>query len=214
MVLYDLHIHTKCSKCGTMSPERLLKLAKKKGLNGIAVTDHNTIKGALAVTQANKDENFRVIIGAEIMTQYGEILAYNLKEEIKSRDFDEVIDEIHKQGGLAVMAHPFGPGVIRKALPKDHSKVNLKKLDGFEILNGRTFPWQNKQAEKVSKELGLTGTAGSDTHLANELGRVYSEFDGEFETALKENKITVHGNSNIIKLLTNRTIGMILQKLR
>src|SRR3990167_1868027 len=66
MLKYDLHMHTCYSKCSNLRPEILLKTAKERGLNGIAVTDHNTIEGALRIKNLNKDKNFEVIIGEEI----------------------------------------------------------------------------------------------------------------------------------------------------
>lgn len=207
----DLHIHSVFSKCSVLRPNQILKIAKQRGLNGIAITDHNTIRGALEVAKLNKDKDFKVILGAEIKTQYGEILAYNIQEDIKSRDFEEVIEEIHRQGGLAVMAHPFGPGIIRKALPAEFSEINLKKLDGFEVLNGRTFPWQNKRAREIASKIGLAGTGGSDAHFPGEIGKVYSEFRGSLKNALKSKKIRACGDSKMLSLLMYRSLSMFVK---
>jgi len=90
---YDLHVHTKYSKpCGHMEPATLLKIAKKRNLDGVAVCDHNTTKGALAVRKLNKDQNLEVIPGIEIKTQYGDVLLYYVQEEIKSYDLFEMLD--------------------------------------------------------------------------------------------------------------------------
>ena len=80
---YDLHTHTNYSKCSNLKPEILLKIAKKRGLNGLAVTDHHKIKGALKVSKLNRDKNFEVIIGEEVTTDFGEVLAYYINKEIK-----------------------------------------------------------------------------------------------------------------------------------
>ncbi|MCG8571012.1 MAG: PHP domain-containing protein [Spirochaetes bacterium] len=112
---YDLHTHTMYSRCSNLKPEVLLKLAKKFNLNGIAITDHYTIKGALAVSKLNKDKDFEVIVGSEIDTPQGSILAYYINKEIKSRNILEILDEIRTQGGLAAIAHPF-----RLSLHKRH----------------------------------------------------------------------------------------------
>ena len=71
---YDLHMHTYRSKCSNLRPDVILKLAKKKGLDGIAITDHHEIRGALEVKKLNKDKDFEVIVGEEISTNYGDVL--------------------------------------------------------------------------------------------------------------------------------------------
>ena len=71
---YDLHIHTHHSACSILKPKTILKIAKKVGLDGIAVADHNTIKGGQEVSKANKDKNFEVIPGIEVSTDRGHVL--------------------------------------------------------------------------------------------------------------------------------------------
>ena len=84
---YDLHNHTYYSKCSNLKPEILIKAAKKKGMDGIAVTDHNTMKGALEARKLNKDKDFEVILGEEIGTNFGDVIGLYLKKEIKSKEF-------------------------------------------------------------------------------------------------------------------------------
>jgi len=104
---YDLHIHTNYSLCSNLKPEIVLKVAKKKGFDGIAVVDHNEIKGALKVKKLNRDKDFEVVVSSEVKTNKGDVLAYYINKQIKSRDLFEVLDEIKQQGGLAVIAHPY-----------------------------------------------------------------------------------------------------------
>jgi predicted metal-dependent phosphoesterase TrpH len=172
MKKYDLHIHTQYSSCSRIKPEKLLEIAKKKGLNGIAVTDHNTIKGGLEAKKLSKDKNFEVIVGAEIKTPQGEILGYYLTKEIKSRTPAEVIDEIHSQGGLAFIAHPFTWGIIRKAMNVEWDKI--KKIDGFETFNARmTFRWENELAQQFAQKQKIAQIGGSDSHFYYEVGKSF-----------------------------------------
>ena len=99
---YDLHTHTCYSKCSNMKPDVLLNAAKKRGLNGIAVTDHNTIKGALEVKKLNKDKDFEVIVGEEISTTAGDVLAHYINKPIKSTNFFELFD--HLASSIAKMS--------------------------------------------------------------------------------------------------------------
>ncbi|MBN1644929.1 PHP domain-containing protein [Candidatus Woesearchaeota archaeon] len=192
MKKYDLHIHSKYSGCSNMSPEKILRIAKKRKLNGIAVTDHDTIKGGLETKRLNKDKNFEVIIGAEIKTKVGEILGYYLKKEIKERNPVKVIKEIHKQGGFAVIAHPFSHGWIRK-----HLKVDLKELkglDGVETHNARNiFSWENFYAVVAAEKYKLARLGGSDAHMYHEIGRGYTIFSGNLKNAVKKRKTQAGG---------------------
>jgi len=192
MKKYDLHIHSFYSNCSFMSPAKIISIAKKRKLDGIAVTDHNTIKGGLEAKRLNKDKNFEVIIGSEIKTKVGEIIGYYLKKEIKSRNPKEVIKEIHKQGGFAVFAHPFAHGLLRKCAKIDFK--HLKNLDGAEIHNARNmFHWENRYAKIASEKYNLAKTGGSDAHLYHEIGRGYTIFSGDLKKAIKKRKTRAGG---------------------
>ncbi len=175
-----------------MSPRKILKIAKKRKLNGIAITDHNTIKGGLEAKRLNKDKNFEVIVGAEIKTRVGEIIGYYLKKEIKSRAPKQVIKEIKKQGGFAVFAHPFSHGLLRKCARIDLKR--LKSLDGVEVHNARNmFHWENLYAEIAAEKYRLAKTGGSDAHFYYEIGRGYTVFTGDLKKAIKKRKTNAAG---------------------
>jgi len=190
---YDLHIHTIYSKCSNLKPELLLKIAKKLGFNGIAVTDHNTIKGSLAVKKLNKDRDFEVITGSEIDTRQGNILAYYLNKDINSKDLFEVLDEIKQQGGLAAIAHPFRLSPNSRHRFKYPIEKIKNKIDAIEAFNARNLPGNNKKAIKIADKLNLPKIAGSDSHFSFELGKAYTLFEGSLRKALKQNKTEIKG---------------------
>ena len=97
-MIFDLHIHSKYSFDSISEPKKIIKVAKNMGLNGVAITDHNTTKGGLEAKKINRDHDFLVIVGSEISTEIGDITGLFLSEEIKSRNSMEVIEEIKKQG--------------------------------------------------------------------------------------------------------------------
>ncbi|NOQ33199.1 MAG: PHP domain-containing protein, partial [Methanosarcinales archaeon] len=131
---YDLHTHTKYSpRCGIVEPEDFVKMAISKGLDGIAVTDHDTIKGAVAAKRFGTPD-FEVIVGCEMKTTNGELIGLYLQEEIISRAPIEVIQEIHDQGGIVVVPHPFDR--FRSARFSNISKY-LKDIDAIEVFNSR-----------------------------------------------------------------------------
>ncbi|MDP7141463.1 MAG: PHP domain-containing protein [Candidatus Woesearchaeota archaeon] len=189
---YDLHIHSVYSRDSSLKPKVILKLAKERGLDGIAVTDHNSIKGGVVTSKLNKDKDFEVIIGSEIKTKQCEVLGYYLQEEIKSKDLLEVLDKIKEQGGFSVIAHPF------TIIPRLNLRYPLneikEKVDGLEAFNSRSvFPFENKRAFNAAEKYKLAMTGSSDSHSKIELGRAFTIFDGELRTAIAKRKTRAEG---------------------
>ena len=159
----DLHVHSRYSFDSISNPEKILKIARKKGLDGIAITDHNTIKGGIIASQVNI-KYFFTIIGSEIGTEAGDIIGLFLNEEIKSRTLLEVIDEIKAQDGIAVLAHPF-----RRA--KEINDEVIKRIDVIEAFNARNKKSANIMAKNLALKHNLPMIAGSDAHFYFEIGR-------------------------------------------
>jgi predicted metal-dependent phosphoesterase TrpH len=187
---YDLHIHSKYSSCSNNSIKAILKRAKKVGLNGIAVTDHNEIKGAFEAKKSNKDKNFEIVIASEIKTDNGDVLAYYINEQIKPGRFEDVVDKIHKQGGLAAIAHPYAE--MRLHVKR---KINVK-VDAVESFNPRTLlPVNNIKAERLAERLKAAKIAGSDSHFIFEIGTAYTLFDGDLRKSILKRKTSFKGRS-------------------
>ena len=160
----DMHIHTKYSPDGTMEIKDLLKIAKKRGLGGVAITDHNEVKGAI---EAKKLNILPVIVGIEISTREGHVLAYGIDCRIdRDLGIGETIDKIHDCGGIAVAAHPyrFWSGI-------GEENVRKNNFDGIEVFNGRCKKKSNMMAGKLCDELKLGMSAGSDAHYPDEVGK-------------------------------------------
>jgi predicted metal-dependent phosphoesterase TrpH len=158
----DFHCHSSYSFDSIMNVRKIVKVAKKRGLSGIAITDHNAFNGAIAAAKV-KEPNFFVICGCEIATEKGEILGLFLTDAVKYKDPLEVIDEIRDQGGISLIPHPFKRS---STIDKDL----LEKVDGVEVFNARASMSQNKMAENLYPEF-RTVTAGSDAHFYFEIGR-------------------------------------------
>jgi len=163
---FDLHIHSRYSKDCNLEIEEILRTAEGRGLDGIAITDHDTIQGGLKAQRREGD--VEVIVGAEIKTDRGEIVGYFLEEEVRSRTFREVVVEIHDQGGVASLPHPFD--TLRSASfgPKDK---DASLFDWVEVFNGRCL-WNgfNEKARAFSQAHRLGIAAGSDAHTLGEIG--------------------------------------------
>ncbi|CAD6491302.1 MAG: PHP domain protein [Candidatus Argoarchaeum ethanivorans] len=188
---YDLHIHSKYSSDGILEPKEIIKTAIKKGLNGIAITDHNTIKGGLEAKKY-ENEDFKVIIGSEIMTERGEIIGLFLEEEVKSNDVQEVVSEIKEQNGIVVIPHPFDELRHSAFHPAEEDAKFIDCIEGF---NSRCVHQKyNEKAVEFGTKHGLVTTAGSDAHFANEIGNagIITETD-DVREALMKNDINIFG---------------------
>ena len=162
-MIIDFHTHTYHSYDSFMEPARILKIAAERGLSGIVINDHNTIKGGLECQAVNKNANLQVIVGAEIATDIGDVTGIFLKEEISSRKFSDVIQEIKNQGGLTILNHPF---VGHKL-----DELNFDGIDLIEGFNSRVDFDRNMLAVALANKLNKPVIAGSDAHLYAEIGR-------------------------------------------
>lgn len=168
----DLHIHTSYSFDAICSPKEVVKTALLKGINCISITDHGEIKGAIEALRVGFDQDILVIPGIEIKSKLGDILGINVKKIIPNGlSPKETIKEIRKQGGMAVIPHPFG-WPIRSFLGKEK---DILLADAIEVFNATLFNFSNKKALKFSQKYNLPFTAGSDAHSPDFLGRVYIE---------------------------------------
>lgn len=169
MLRVDFHCHTRYSKDSLTTPEKLLEACKRKGLDRVVITDHNTIAGAL---HAQKLDPQRVIVGEEVMTLEGELLAAFVTEEVP-RGFspEETIARLRAQGAFISVSHPFDEMRSGHWHPEALLRI-LPLIDAIEIFNARCMLKEhNIQAQAFAREHNLAGTAGSDAHAAFELGR-------------------------------------------
>ncbi|MAS34446.1 MAG: histidinol-phosphatase [Anaerolineaceae bacterium] len=169
----DLHSHTLWSKDCVTRFETILRLCEQRGIDRIAITDHNTADGALAMQALAPD---RVIVGEEIMTTQGELLAYFVRETIPAGlTPEETIRQLRNQGAVISVSHPFDR--LRKGAwqPDDLSRI-MDKVDAIEIFNARCmFASDNDKAIDFARQHGLTGTTGSDAHIRPEYGRAMTQ---------------------------------------
>ena len=168
MLSIDFHTHTSASKDSLTSPEQLVSSALRCGLDRVVVTDHNTIVGALAAHLLNPE---LVIVGEEIMTTRGEILAAYVTAEIPSGLTPrETIQRLRAQGAFISVSHPFDSW--RNGAWELVDLLEIAPLvDAIEIFNARCMtPVANQQAADFASQHDLPGTAGSDAHAPFELG--------------------------------------------
>lgn len=162
-----------------------MKIAKKRSLRGIAVIDHNTIEGGQITHKINKDPEFTVIIGAEIKTEYGDVIGLFLNEEIENRKFLEVVDEIELQDGLIALAHPYRQYPFPEKL--------MEKMDLVEVLNARSKQETNRRSYELQKKYKKSETAGSDAHSGFEIGNAWINLEDDPRKALLHGRNIVGG---------------------
>ncbi len=171
----DMHIHCEHSSDGRLSVQRIFELARARGINGIAISDHNTARGGMEAAE-KAPSDLLVIPAAEMSTEYGHILCYFLRRDLNDcgakKDerglyrLEQISQLTHEQGGLVFAAHPYRTGKF------DESAVPF--LDGVEIYNARNSAMRqhaNLAARALARKYNLPFSAGSDCHIAPELGR-------------------------------------------
>ena len=200
----DLHTHTHYSPDSILSPRRFVEACQRKGITCAAVTDHKTIRGALAVQEL---ADFRVIVGEEIQTAAGQVLGLFLEEEVRpGLSPEETIERVRAMGGLVGVPHPYDR--LGLALRHDEIVRLLPQIGFMEVLNARVlFPGINEKARRLARGLGLAASAGSDAHSPWELGRAYvemPEFEGpeDFLEALRKGEIVGRRSSPLLNLIS------------
>ncbi len=165
----EFHCHTHASKDSLTRPADLIKTARRKGLDRLVITDHNSIAGAL---EAQAIDPQLVIVGEEIMTTKGEILAAFVREEIPPfLSPQETIRRLKAQGAFISVSHPFDE--LRAGGWKENDLLEIIPfVDAIEVYNSRCIlPGFNHRAREFAEKHHLAGTVGSDAHAAFEVGR-------------------------------------------
>jgi predicted metal-dependent phosphoesterase TrpH len=165
----EFHSHTVFSKDSLLRPADLVAAARRKGIDRVVVTDHNSVAGARA---AQKLDPERVIVGEEIMTTRGEILAAYVTEEIPAGlSPQETIRRLREQGAFISVSHPFDR--LRKGGWELSDLMEIIPfVDAIEVFNSRCMLRRfNAEAGEFAHRNGIPGTVGSDAHAAFELGR-------------------------------------------
>jgi len=192
----DLHMHTDHSHDCATPVDLLLATARERGLGAIAVTDHNEITGALRARELAAEHGVKVVVGEEVKTGgQGEVIGLFIEEKIpRGMTLQETIDEIHRQGGLVYVPHPFDR--MHSVPDYEHLLSVVDDVDALEVFNPRiAIPAYNEEAVRFAAKYRIPGGAGSDSHVAQGLGSVrihMRDFDGpeEFLESLRDADIT------------------------
>jgi predicted metal-dependent phosphoesterase TrpH len=170
---FDLHVHTAYSDDSNMRIGQLLRWCSvQSNLDGIAITDHDTIEGYLRIRKLRTEEIPLIIPGIEISFTHGHVLILNVLEEPKRPmiTIEGIVDYAKDQGGLIILAHPYrfnGLGDLSESFP----------TDAVEILNPTASNEENRLAKLLANSRKLPGVAGSDAHNIDKVGEVLNHIE-------------------------------------
>ena len=213
----DLHVHTKFSGVHKMGPLRfpesvsdpvdVVRKAKAAGMDVVCITDHNSVAGAHRAVRDCKDiKDISIVIGEEVSSADGEILAYFIEDEIPAGlSAVETIERIREQGGLTVAPHPFS---LHCPCLKD--QIFDLDLDGIEILNGGHIDdYANSHAQEIGRqEVGRWAlTGGSDSHCLKNIGATYTLFEGNTPEDLRKSILNKTTSADGEIILMNQAIA-------
>jgi predicted metal-dependent phosphoesterase TrpH len=194
MLKLDLHVHTTYSYDALITLKELVFYAKKRGLDGVAVTDHDRIDGALKIA---KETDFLVVPGIEISSLNGHIIGLNVDELVPAElSVDETLDRIHEAGGVAVACHPV---TFFKESLKGHIS---SRFDAVEVINASAFPFNYsvRRSGEIASRLGIARVGGSDAHYGPEIGYAYTLVNAESDVdgvvnAVRKGLCSPHGRA-------------------
>jgi predicted metal-dependent phosphoesterase TrpH len=175
----DCHIHSGHSPDGKGTVSQIIAAAKERGLDGVAITDHNTIRAHRDI-KALKDPGLLVIPGIEISTADGHCLGLGVGQAVRAGlSLEDTIDKVEAAGGVAVPSHSLRRihGVGAKVV-----KRCADRLVAIEVYNGHDGDRKSQQAELLAIHNGLGGTGGSDSHRPQNVGHAYTTFPVAVET--------------------------------
>jgi predicted metal-dependent phosphoesterase TrpH len=183
----DLHLHSDFSHDGRSSLQQLIDRARDCGIDRLALTDHNTVEGALELARIAPS---LTIVGEEAKTREGEVIGLFITDRLPPyMRAEEVMDLVHSMGGLVYIPHPLDP--YRSHFRPERIVELADRIDIIETYN----PWcdaaANRASAALAQDLGKVGATGSDAHSAEELGRSWMEMDeysgaGDFLEKLRQ----------------------------
>jgi predicted metal-dependent phosphoesterase TrpH len=171
----ELHCHSSLSHDGRDPVDMLLEQATAVGLDALAVTDHDAIHASHDAAELAEEYGLVGIVGMEVTSAAGHVLALGVEDLVPAGlSFDETIDRIHDQDGVAIVPHPFQKS--RHGVAPHVTGEQLARADAIEVYNSRLLTGRaNRKAERFATAHGLPKTAGSDAHIAEMVGQAVTE---------------------------------------
>ncbi len=211
---FDLHIHSKYSSDSGLAIEDILRKAMQRGMDGIAICDHNTVVGSYHAIKCVTKLNLPLLVlpGVEVSTTKGHLIVLGVRDNIPAGlTPKETIMIARQKGGVVIAPHPFK---IRSI-----GNVNGLDIDAVETFNSRCFFGENEKARKMAIELGKPQVGGSDSHMLGTIGIGYTEIDAQpYEAsvlnAIRKGKTHPGGKKAPIYIIILQVFRGVLRRLR
>jgi len=189
----DMHVHSNISFDSKIKIGLLLKKMRFLELDGIAITDHDSIEGIQKAKDLAENYGVKIFSGVEITTRKGHILAFGVDEQPPfKRSVEETLDWVRERDGAVVCAHPYKIGS-----PSLRDEVYKHKFDAIEI-NSHCSLSQNKAAETAAHVMNLPIIGGSDAHFIDDVGNINTAFYDEIEDEAELVKAIKSGRYEVI----------------
>lgn len=199
-MLFEIHAHTtRYSACSHMEPMEYIDAAREKGLDGVCITEHNNFWKEKEFRElCQYGDGLLIINGIEQRCWgagdelQGDFLVYGCRFHMERPTADQLIDIVHKSGGIVIAAHPF-----REALGVSEELVYQLDLDALEVYSCNQEPWQTELAKKTAQKMDIPVIAGSDAHVPELVGYGITEFtvpirnEHDFVTAIKNRQFGI-----------------------
>lgn len=221
LVHIDTHVHTADSYDAETSTERVLERAAAVGLDGVVVTDHDSIEESRRAAELAPLYGLVGIPGVEVSTRDGHLLAIGVDEPPgHGRGLAGTVETVHARGGVAVVPHPFQRsrhGVRASAVEACQYRRETT-VDGIEVHNAYALTGiRNTQAASFAAAHDYPRFGGSDAHMARLVGTAYTEVavDGEVSResvveAMRAGRTRAHGDRTPVR----RYLGKYLDSAR
>ncbi|MEW6621030.1 MAG: PHP domain-containing protein [bacterium] len=197
-MIIDLHIHTLIgSHCSVIDINELINYAKRIKLDGICITDHDSIDGIWQSKKIGEEQGIKVFGGIEVSTKEGHVLVFSKNIDEIKRDIYvvDLISMVHEKGGVVIPVHPF-----RRGVPCLANKIyEISGFDAIEILNGNCTQEMNIIAWLASIKLGLASVGGSDAHTLTQVGKYATMFEANIKSEEELINAIKSGNYQAVK---------------
>ena len=205
---FDLHVHSNCSD-GRDAVETILRAAVRRGLFGLSITDHDTLRGSEKAMRIIREEGLELVLipGAEVTTSEGHLLCLGIEELVpRGLSPEETAELAREQGGIAIVPHPYHP--FRHAIGR------IPDCDAVEVYNSKhLFGIANARARIGARKRHLPMVAGSDSHFAATVGLGVTDIQAadaeEAVAAIREGRTRVIGRRTPPRFFIGNTVQSI-----
>ncbi len=176
-MLIDMHLHEKTySSDSILDLKEIIHSARNMGLDGICITDHDSMGLTKKAYDVSREMLFPVFVGAEVLTYQGDLLVFGVNHlPNRIMDAEELVDWVARQGGATISAHPYRQN--RRGI--GDTLLSLDRLSGVEGLNGSTPYHLNRKAQEAAERRSLPIFGGSDAHHTQQIGKYATRFSSE-----------------------------------